>query len=148
MLSGAGETSCGNTRCTSHAVNVPMPPLATLELPFVYEEHEETKTALVKIVLCGRCVKKLMWKRNKEKDQGLMSPDSGDGSGDSGVKRTSRKRRLVDDDESENRQYEGKVVGAHTRDLSRHSRSQSPPTPREDVKSRRRRPSYDSLAIP
>jgi protein FRA10AC1 len=147
VLSGAGETSCGNTRCTPHGVNLPMPPLSTLELPFVYEEHEETKTALVKIVLCKRCVKKLMWKRNKEKDQGLMSPESGDGSGD-GVNRTSRKRRLVDDDKSENSRYEGKVMGAHTRDLSRHSRSRSPPTLREDVKSRRRRPSYDSLAIP
>ena len=33
----------------------------------MYEEQGETKSALVKVVLCGRCVKKLMWKRQKEK---------------------------------------------------------------------------------
>jgi hypothetical protein len=31
-------------------------------------EHREHKSALVKVVLCPRCLKKLMWKRNKEKD--------------------------------------------------------------------------------
>jgi protein FRA10AC1 len=42
--------------------------LSTLELPFVYEEQGESKAALVKVVLCPRCVKKIMWKRNKEKE--------------------------------------------------------------------------------
>ena len=64
MLSGAGETTCANTRCQSNA------PLTTLELPFAYEEHGEQKSALVKVVLCDRCVRKLMWKRNKEKEEG------------------------------------------------------------------------------
>ena len=34
----------------------------------MYEEQGETKSALVKVVLCGKCVKKLMWKRQKEKE--------------------------------------------------------------------------------
>jgi protein FRA10AC1 len=134
VLSGAGETSCGNTRCASHDVNVLMPPLSTLELPFVYEEQRETKTALVKVVLCGRCVKKLMWKREKEKEHGLMSPDSGERSGDDAEKRTNRKRRQVEDDDG---QPEARAIIARTR---RRSRSRSPP-PWEKVQSRRRRPS-------
>jgi protein FRA10AC1 len=44
-------------------------PLTTLELPFGYVEHGKSKSALVKVVLCGRCFKKLMWKRNKEKEK-------------------------------------------------------------------------------
>jgi protein FRA10AC1 len=97
VLSGAGETSCGNTRCAHHDVNVPMPALSTLELPFVYEEQRETKSALVKIVLCERCVKKLMWKRQKEKEQGTVSPDIGEGSRDEGERWKSRKRRRIED---------------------------------------------------
>ena len=31
-------------------------------------EQGENKSALVKVVLCGKCVKKLMWKRQKEKE--------------------------------------------------------------------------------
>jgi hypothetical protein len=31
-------------------------------------EHGEHKSALVKVMRCPRCLKKLMWKRNKEKD--------------------------------------------------------------------------------
>jgi protein FRA10AC1 len=42
--------------------------LVTLELPFSYVEHGEDKFALVKVVLCGKCCKKLMWKRTKEKE--------------------------------------------------------------------------------
>jgi protein FRA10AC1 len=75
VLSGAGETTCGNTRCEHHASppspkqreHAPSVRLTSLELPFVYEEHGETKSALVKAVLCQRCLKKLMWKREKEK---------------------------------------------------------------------------------
>jgi len=81
VLSGAGETTCGNTRCEHHhhhtknkkKKNVP---LTTLELPFGYVEHGTSKSALVKVVLCGRCLKKLMWKRNKEK--GMLMDEVGD----------------------------------------------------------------------
>lgn len=92
VLAGAGETTCGNTRCQHHH-SVPAPPsprysddrrqkrnwkprLATLELPFTYTEHGETKSALVKVVLCERCVDKLMWKRRKEKAKETAVPQS------------------------------------------------------------------------
>lgn len=45
------------------------PSLKTLELPFSYVENGESKFALVKVVLCDKCCKKLMWKRNKEKEK-------------------------------------------------------------------------------
>ncbi|ETW76424.1 hypothetical protein HETIRDRAFT_480555 [Heterobasidion irregulare TC 32-1] len=75
VLSGAGETTCGNSRCRHHAPpdhdpdSIPSTSLKTLELPFAYEEHGEMKSALVKVVLCDKCCKKLMWKRNKEKEE-------------------------------------------------------------------------------
>jgi protein FRA10AC1 len=34
-------------------------------------EQGESKSALVKVVLCPRCLKKLMWKRRKEKEMAL-----------------------------------------------------------------------------
>ncbi|KAF9648682.1 hypothetical protein BDM02DRAFT_3155618 [Thelephora ganbajun] len=70
VLSGAGETTCGNTRCHHHS---PEPDddsfhLNTVELPFAYVEKGEAKNALVKVVLCDRCIKKLMYKRTKDKE--------------------------------------------------------------------------------
>jgi protein FRA10AC1 len=41
--------------------------LHTLELPFGYSEGGEIKSALVKVVLCDKCVKKIMWKREQAK---------------------------------------------------------------------------------
>lgn len=72
MLSGAGETTCGNTRCEHHRRESQVP-LTTLELPFAYVEHGEEKSALVKVVLCDRCVRKLMWKKNKDRERALKS---------------------------------------------------------------------------
>ncbi|KXN91639.1 Protein FRA10AC1 [Leucoagaricus sp. SymC.cos] len=85
VLSGAGESTCGNTRCKYHFNPTPTmddfgrrrhkkkePQLTTLELPFAYIEHGEPKSALVKVVLCTRCGKKLMWKRKKDKDEKEM----------------------------------------------------------------------------
>ncbi|CDO71828.1 hypothetical protein BN946_scf184939.g52 [Trametes cinnabarina] len=74
VLSGAGETSCGNTRCPLHKEILDQdvdirPALTTLEVPFSYIEQGESKFALVKLVLCPKCVKKLMYKRNKEKER-------------------------------------------------------------------------------
>ncbi|KAI9461551.1 folate-sensitive fragile site protein Fra10Ac1-domain-containing protein [Lactarius psammicola] len=74
VLSGAGENSCGNTRCKHHNNQDTATQLTTLELPFAYEEHGERKSALVKVVLCPRCLKKLMWKRNT--DKGGQAPTS------------------------------------------------------------------------
>ncbi|KAI0045842.1 hypothetical protein FA95DRAFT_1474101, partial [Auriscalpium vulgare] len=72
VLSGAGETTCANVRCEHHESSRALHtravvPLSTLELPFAYLEHGQSKSALVKVVLCDRCTKKLMWKRSHEK---------------------------------------------------------------------------------
>ena len=140
VLSGAGESSCGNTRCTFHHVSQPMPSLSTLELPFVYEERGETKSALVKVVLCDKCVKKLMWKRQKEKEKGTSSPDSGDRSKDAGGERMSRKRRRVEEDkiEEDRIRWEGKTTKLNY--LAPRSRTRSPLPPGK-ARFERRKPS-------
>ncbi|KAJ7471551.1 folate-sensitive fragile site protein Fra10Ac1-domain-containing protein [Mycena galericulata] len=70
VLAGAGETTCGNTRCEHHEPGGRRKPtLSTLELPFTYTEHGDTKSALVKAVLCEKCLGKMMWKRRKEKER-------------------------------------------------------------------------------
>lgn len=71
VISGAGESTCGNTRCALHSprnVEERFPGLKTLELPFSYEEKGDRKIALVKVVLCDKCCRKLVWKRKKEKE--------------------------------------------------------------------------------
>ena len=83
LLSGAGEETCGNTRCAYHEPQSEraLPPLKTLEVPFAYSEHGEAKSALVKLVLCERCSNKLLWKRRKEKaaatGKDIVDPSSG-----------------------------------------------------------------------
>ena len=88
VVSGAGETSCGNARCKHHEPRETVvstatrygrdhsktehksksrPMLRTLELPFGYVEQGEVKSALVKVVLCEKCVRKIMWKREQLK---------------------------------------------------------------------------------
>ena len=54
------------------------PSLKTLELPFSYVEDGEAKFALVKVVLCDRCLKKLMWKRNKEREDAKRAAAEGE----------------------------------------------------------------------
>lgn len=85
VLSGAGETTCGNTRCEHHSIpdhliqagSHATPQLTTLELPFAYVEGGESKSALVKVVLCPRCLDKLMYKRRKEKQKAIET-ETGD----------------------------------------------------------------------
>lgn len=85
VLSGAGETTCGNTRCEHHSIpdhlvqarSHATPQLTTLELPFAYVEGGENKSALVKVVLCLRCLDKLMYKWRKEKQKDVEA-DTGD----------------------------------------------------------------------
>ncbi|KAF5339240.1 hypothetical protein D9758_013287 [Tetrapyrgos nigripes] len=104
VLSGAGESSCGNTRCKHHQPHktkspndedlnhnhgqrgesshphfrkTKNKPLITVELPFAYIEHGEPKSALVKVVLCEKCLAKLMWKRRKEKELALGKLEQG-----------------------------------------------------------------------
>ncbi|KAF8734010.1 Folate-sensitive fragile site protein Fra10Ac1, partial [Rhizoctonia solani] len=73
VISGLGQFTCGNTRCAYHRADddrpVPQPKLITLELPFGYLEDGEAKSALVKVVLCDRCKKKLMWKRDRDREE-------------------------------------------------------------------------------
>ena len=87
VLSGAGEETCGNTRCAYHEPQTEraLPPLTTLEVPFAYSEQGQAKSALVKLVLCERCSNKLLWKRRKEK-AAMMGKETEhiDSSGDEG----------------------------------------------------------------
>ncbi|PPQ69175.1 hypothetical protein CVT24_000023 [Panaeolus cyanescens] len=113
VLSGAGETTCGNTRCEHHHPSTASswsprqkPNLVTLELPFAYVEMGESKSALVKVVLCPKCVKKLMWKHTKEKEkrEGKSNDPSGEESSgrDKREKVRDRKgKRKRDDSDSE-----------------------------------------------
>jgi len=84
VISGAGETTCGNTRCphydsSSHSKEE-SPKLTTMELPFAYTEQGETdmRQVMVKVVLCPRCVRKLMWKREKDKAPRTQQADPPD----------------------------------------------------------------------
>ncbi|KAF5342285.1 hypothetical protein D9611_001828 [Ephemerocybe angulata] len=168
VLDGTGETTCGNSRCEYH--NGPsryrevrdLPPLTTLELPFAYSEQGENKSALVKVVLCPGCVKKLMWKRTKEKEKqaakALASersgkedggvPDNGgeerrEGSGSRGHSRREASRRGS---------YEAEITGntSSSSRRRRHSRSRSPRRIKEfsGEKDRRRSPTRPSQAKP
>ncbi|KAF8501763.1 folate-sensitive fragile site protein Fra10Ac1-domain-containing protein [Russula emetica] len=137
VVSGAGENTCGNTRCKHHTDQDKAVQLSTLELPFAYEEHGEHKSALVKVVLCPRCLKKLMWKRNKEKEgqpatplEGPIEPNNHEDMADkaSDVNRGSR------DDKRES-----EAVETESSIRRRSSRSRSPRDRRDAHRSRPRR---------
>lgn len=86
VVNGIGETTCASLRCAYHQPiasgstprhgdgefrdeGVSMPPLIAYELPFVYQEAGVRKEALVKVKVCSKCSKKLLWGHgNKEKD--------------------------------------------------------------------------------
>jgi protein FRA10AC1 len=144
VLSGAGENTCGNTRCKHHDNQDAAVQINTLELPFAYEEHGERKSALVKVVLCPRCLKKLMWKRNNEKAAGQPAiPSDGPAEPDNSVedkaddtKRWRRSKGRVDD-KHDKRESSMREPGPSTR--RRTSRSRSPRDRKERDSSRRRR---------
>ncbi|OJT15224.1 Protein FRA10AC1 [Trametes pubescens] len=139
VLAGAGETTCGNTRCRVHR-EFPekgddiRPSLTTLELPFSYLEHGESKFALVKVVLCPKCLKKLMYKRNKEKEEARKRQENpGDNDAERDVENGHRKRsrsheRRKDDDEGPYRRHRSAEHDDQGRSgkRRRHSRSHSP----------------------
>ncbi|KAJ7649912.1 hypothetical protein FB45DRAFT_858855 [Roridomyces roridus] len=66
--------------------------LTTLELPFTYTEHGETKSALVKAVLCARCLGKMMWKRRKEKERAAAKEGPNADGGGGGSRRADETR--------------------------------------------------------
>ncbi|KAI0267693.1 folate-sensitive fragile site protein Fra10Ac1-domain-containing protein [Gloeopeniophorella convolvens] len=132
VLSGAGETSCGNTRCEHHDNPDAPAQLATLELPFTYEEHGERKSALVKVVLCPRCTKKLMWKHNKQKETRAAAAAALEGPSGQSSEKDPDDRELPR--RSKDREDKG---GSATR--LRDSRSRSPRDKRAARSSRRRR---------
>ncbi|KAF9489624.1 hypothetical protein BDN71DRAFT_1401318 [Pleurotus eryngii] len=108
VLSGAGETSCGNTRCEHHAAPEGSGPrLTTLELPFAYEEHREAKSALVKVVLCPKCRKKLLWKRQKEKEKQEGEGTSSKSEAGRGDADHERKRRREEEGVEDRRSRQG-----------------------------------------
>lgn len=143
VLSGAGENTCGNSRCKHHNDQDGVVKLSTLELPFAYEEHGERKSALVKVVLCPRCLKKLMWKRNKEKATGqpeiqLDGPvepgdDEGMEDGADDMKRLRPSKGNMAD------KRESTTVEAGSSIRRRTSRSRSPRNRKDNHRSRRRR---------
>jgi len=137
VLSGSGETTCGNTRCQRHfASRFPdhNSSLTTLELPFSYLEQGESKSALVKVALCEKCVKKLMWKREKEKGmdkdkttagldfQAITGDSTGDVNEDPLAKR--RKKKSTDEIPEPSSSFH-----PETRRRRRSSRSRSPRRP-------------------
>ncbi|KAF9223789.1 hypothetical protein BS17DRAFT_781196 [Gyrodon lividus] len=134
VLDGTGETSCANARCEHHRSS--SLELTALELPFAYEERGAPKEALVKIVLCPRCVRKLLWKRRHDKS------DVQDKDVEAGP--VADKRRDREGDEPEVKQLaqkhsprvleEGSVDGVTLNPRERRrrsSRSRSPRTHRE-----------------
>ncbi|KAF7300826.1 hypothetical protein MKEN_01308400 [Mycena kentingensis (nom. inval.)] len=124
VLSGAGETTCGNTRCPHHDPRYEEKRargrLSTLELPFAYEEQGEAKSALVKTVLCEKCLGKMMWKRRKEREkEGLVGAEAGEGA----AQADTRTRASGVRDEDEGGRDEPAPDSRHRR---RSSRSRSP----------------------
>ncbi|KAF8525905.1 folate-sensitive fragile site protein Fra10Ac1-domain-containing protein [Hysterangium stoloniferum] len=109
VISGAGETTCGNTRCpyydSSNDSKQKPPKLTTMELPFAYTEQGETemRQVMVKVVLCQRCVKKLMWKREKDKVPRTQGADPLDEISHKQEVKAGREKESKDDDGRERR---------------------------------------------
>ncbi|KAL1690980.1 folate-sensitive fragile site protein Fra10Ac1-domain-containing protein [Schizophyllum commune] len=113
VLSGAGEETCGNTRCSHHDSPDNGVKLTPVELPFVYAEEGQTKSALVKVVLCRRCLDKLMYKHRKEKERALPPASE-----------SARQVKLEDDDDVRNECVweKGKVLARSVLEYSLHPR--------------------------
>ncbi|CAH1440457.1 unnamed protein product [Lactuca virosa] len=63
VTSGKGQFVCGNKHCNEEEG------LTSYEVNFAYFEAGENKQALVKLVTCERCAKKLVYKKMKEKEK-------------------------------------------------------------------------------
>ncbi|CUA68494.1 Protein FRA10AC1 [Homo sapiens] [Rhizoctonia solani] len=131
VISGLGQFTCGNTRCAYHQADddrpVPQPKLITLELPFGYVEDQEAKSALVKVVLCERCKKKLMWKREKDREVTEL------GEGDDRISDRSKGEMVNQKTKQE------KEDGSSSKSSRRERGEQDARSPRRDRSSRRDR---------
>jgi protein FRA10AC1 len=142
VLSSAGENTCGNTRCKHHTDQDTAVQLSTLELPFAYEEHGEHKSALVKVVLCPRCLKKLMWKRNKAKEGQPATPleePIEPSNYEDMANKASDMNRLHRSTRSRDERRESEAAETESSIRRRSSRSRSPRDRRDAHRSRRRR---------
>ncbi|KAH8117957.1 folate-sensitive fragile site protein Fra10Ac1-domain-containing protein [Phellopilus nigrolimitatus] len=143
VLAGAGEETCGNTRCTHHAASAAAgartgPPLRTVELPFAYEERGAQKAALVKVVLCDGCLRKLMWKREKGKGKGKGRGDAEDNVGakstGEGERGGGTRRERREPERARRRSSRSLSPSTHRRHEKAHEhrhRGRSPPPPKE-----------------
>ncbi|PWA51605.1 hypothetical protein CTI12_AA460140 [Artemisia annua] len=88
VKSGKGQFVCGNKHCSEEEG------LASYEVNFAYFEAGENKQALVKLVTCERCAKKLLYRKLKEKEKEEAK------SREKEEHRKKREREEVDDDTS------------------------------------------------
>lgn len=118
MLAGIGHLTCGSLRCEYHTpppnADEPDPEssdplvdtrLDEFEVPFAYVEAGSNKSALVKLVLCRSCGKKLRRAREvegKQRQPVVEEPEAGGDrrrSRDSRVPRDEAKSTIPDDDD-------------------------------------------------
>ncbi|PWN92336.1 hypothetical protein FA10DRAFT_228848 [Acaromyces ingoldii] len=136
VIEGIGQFTCANTRCEDHQRRATTPrrneveasatTLTPYEVNFAYAEREEgemvQKNALVKVVLCRRCARKLNYKREHERvREGSTSASRAD-------------RRLREDvkaDQTAMVEVKEKDKRRHARPRPR-SRSASPSRPRNE----------------
>ena len=149
VIEGAGEDACANIRCRyalpatassskrKHKEHKSTQ-LNTLELPFGYVEEGKQKSALVKVVLCNKCVKKIMWKREEEKRR-LREAESRRGVVEDPVELAKPQEDDLAQSDSEGGTGEehGRGKGQYRR--KRSSRSRSPRRRELEANSRRRR---------
>lgn len=121
VLAGIGHLTCGSLRCPFHepspaildalasasasasdSLLLPDPDstaplvdarLDELEMPFGYVEAGEKKVALVKVVLCRECAKKLRFGREKARAGRVRDHDEAVERGEEGRERSERRRR-------------------------------------------------------
>lgn len=116
MLAGIAQLTCASMRCKYHEPpeteedpdpesTEPLVPttLTEFEVPFSYSEDGEQKSALVKVVLCRGCGKKLLHGREegkkKERERGEGTVGRRDDVERSGRHRNADRRNESDDDE-------------------------------------------------
>jgi protein FRA10AC1 len=82
VIDGIGQFTCANTRCEHHRqLQSASTKLTPYEVNFAYEEPSAepgggivNKNALVKIVLCHRCSRKLRYKSDRDRSRRSASP--------------------------------------------------------------------------